>query len=242
MRTSHGFRQSFIVTRQLAGRQISTFREPAERSFYKPTARRIFPLALSRWSFARAGRMCSAQTKESPQSLEDHEMKVPSYKFLTDTVEQVMEFCQRVKKSASDKGVSAEAEIQLNNLKILTDVIEQFLVQKGRDASLDGSHDAEIHRKPTHRNRPFSCTPTFIIGSRRSGTTLLAYLLNASKNIFALPENFLAGTIAKDDSLIGIGQTLKLILHEPFPRYLWRLAHMCDELYSELARANNKTR
>ncbi len=153
-----------------------------------------------------------------------------------------MEFCLHVKESASDQSVSAEAETQLKILSNLADIIEYFFVREGRDVGIDGSYDAEIHRKPTLQSRSFTCTPIFIIGSRRSGTTLLAYLLNASETIFALPENWLAGTIAGNDSMIAIGHTIKSRLQEPFPRYLWRLAHMCDEIYSELARDNNKTR
>jgi len=169
-------------------------------------------------------------------------MNITSHKFLTSALEQLMEFCKRVRESAGDETVSAEAETQLNILNNLAGVVEHFFIREGRDAGIDGPYDAEIYRKPTLQSCQFTSTPTFIIGSRRSGTTLLAYLLNASKNIFALPENWLAGTIAENDSMIAVGRSLKRQLQEPFPRYLWRLARMCDEIYSEVAHANSKTR
>jgi len=162
--------------------------------------------------------------------------------FVVEALRDAAQFCRRVKDQAPEMTLAEEADEQVNLLTNLISVFTFMATAEGRDPRIDGSHTAEIDRIPCLPNRAFSCTPIFIIGSRRSGTTLLAQLINASSNVFALPENWLAGTVASCDPLIAIGHTLKRTLREPFPSYLFRLGRMCDELYGDLARGHGKSR
>jgi protein-tyrosine sulfotransferase len=162
--------------------------------------------------------------------------------FVVQALREAAQFCQRVKESASGDELLEEADAQSNVLTNLIDIFHFIVTNEGRDPRIDGSYTTEIHRNSVLPDRAFSCTPIFIIGSGRSGTTLLAQFINASDSIFAVPETWLAGTIASCDPIIAIGHTLKRKLREPFRRYLWRLARMCDELYSDVARSNDKER
>lgn len=161
---------------------------------------------------------------------------------LIEALRDAERFSRRVRDGSTHTALVEGAVEQINMLTHLISAVELISVHEGRDVRLDGAYTAEIVRRPQLEDRPFSCTPIFIIGSRRSGTTLLAQLINASSNIFALPENWLAGTMASCDALIDIGHTLKRTLREPFPTYLWRLGRMCDEVYSEHAHRNGKSR
>ncbi len=85
-------------------------------------------------------------------------------------------------------------------------------------------------------------TPIFIIGNRRSGTTLIAYLLNTSEHIAAIPEVFFAGQLAASDQLISAGHGAKTFLKEPFPQFLQRLGHLADDMYADYTRRMGKRR
>lgn len=148
--------------------------------------------------------------------------------------------------TAGEKGMSpelqAEAAVHVKSVHALQMMLAHFFVDEGRQEGLVRSPQAEIFRTPIDKTNYFADRPTFIIGNRRSGTTLLAYLLNASRNICAMPENFLAGTVASSDAMIRVGHRMMTSMREPIPGYLIELGKFVDGFYSRYSARQGKSR
>jgi hypothetical protein len=130
----------------------------------------------------------------------------------------------------------------LKKLGTLKQQIEEFVYHEGRAPSLTKPADAEIFRQPLVEKRSIEDSPIFIIGNRRSGTTLIAYLLNSSPNICALPENFFASEVIASEKLFSGGHRLTQSIQEPYPVYLSRLGGLIDQIYAEYVRRTGKVR
>ena len=169
-------------------------------------------------------------------------MNAKSFRSLLGLLQNLESFCDQVSQDTTRDDLAESAELQRVTVQELQKVLAGFFVSEGRDDALTRPPLAEIVRKPLGPADTFENRPIFIIGNRRSGTTLLAYLLNASSNICALPENFLAGTVASADALITVGHRMMTSMSEPFPRYLVRLGQFVDSFYSAYATNLSKSR
>ena len=168
-------------------------------------------------------------------------MELRSYGDLTEWVRELRRSLVSIEEQAQDPAVRDIARSQREGLRQVSDVIDFYFVQEGVNKNLSSSPDAEIKRQPSSVDA-FSCTPTFIIGTRRSGTTLLCYLLNSSSTIAPLPENFFAGRVADDQQLLSAGRALCQALSEPVPRFGRRLGQFIDEFYRDYAARLGKSR
>lgn len=161
---------------------------------------------------------------------------------LAAAIDQLRALSQQVRITPNEDVLRKLTDDQIRIIDDLGAAVDAFFFQEGRDAELDWPPQAEIVRKPAGSIDEFSPEPVFIIGHKRSGTTLLLYLLNCSDGISALPETDLAGEVAQCDKLIQLGTSLKRILAEPFPTYLRRLGQLVDAVYRASAERNGKRR
>lgn len=114
--------------------------------------------------------------------------------------------------------------------------------------SLDFDVLRQINRKPC-LGRSFQSSPTFIIACRRSGTTLLSWLLDSHSNIAVVPENGLCSSLF-DSSLESVGPRASVLqmMHtlatfgEEGHVFLGRIGSLIEGIYSDYAKANNKVR
>ena len=143
--------------------------------------------------------------------------------------------------TSADQNLKRKIASGAKSLAELEKIIE-FFVNEGRDRYLLRSPEEEILRQPNPRGYQFFGKPIFLIGNRRSGTTLLAYLINASPNICAIPENFLVGGLVSADSVINLGQRVATFLREPISTFLSRLGEMANSIYSRYAAEQAKAR
>lgn len=116
------------------------------------------------------------------------------------------------------------------------------LVQEGTSPELAYDLMSDLHKSSRLADNPFGDRAHFIIGNRRSGTTLLAYLVNASETICSLPENMLCGELAKCDSLLRLGSMVLPHLGLPQSGLYPRLGRMIDELHCEYAQRFGRQR
>lgn len=113
---------------------------------------------------------------------------------------------------------------------------------EGVDAQLCIDVDDAIFKRSRLPASTFGDRPTFIIGNRRSGTTLLSYLVGGSDGIAALPENMLCGQFAKSDALISVAGTVLPRIGFRQDEILARFGMMLDGLFTEYARREGKSR
>lgn len=103
----------------------------------------------------------------------------------------------------------------------------------------------QIHRSP-QLERPFEPGPVFIIACRRSGTTLLAWLLDSHPELCAIPENYLLRSVLQN-TFEGT-KTRNFLPHlvehlgEEPRRFLQRLAVLISGIYSDYAKRQDKLR
>lgn len=161
---------------------------------------------------------------------------------ILEAIETLQNFCSSVERESHSRELRDAATDQLRLLRDLNAAADHVFLHEQRDPLTDWPPEAEIRRRPAGNAADFSDRPVFIIGYRRSGTTLLAHLLNAGSEISVLPENFLAGTIVGCDVLLERGMILKKGLQEPFPRYLRRLGQLTDSVYLDYAARYGKKR
>jgi len=111
----------------------------------------------------------------------------------------------------------------------------------------------EIERRP-REGMQLRSRPTFILGNRRSGTTLLAWLLDSHPHIAAVPENGLCYSLLIDDDpverrevrehripLIHAQMTLEA-LGESRGQLFARVAQLVDATFSDFAKRAGKPR
>jgi hypothetical protein len=101
----------------------------------------------------------------------------------------------------------------------------------------------EIFRQPTSE-RTLAADPIFIIGHRRSGTTLLAWLLNSHPVLCAVPENDLCTSLCRPDTATSPFSFLKSLeqLGEPRRRCMNRFAFLIDGVFRDYASRQGKQR
>jgi hypothetical protein len=157
-------------------------------------------------------------------------------------IARLTEFMRQVDQSSERDALHARIPEHLALLDSLPGVLKALLVGEGKQQLLIRSPDDEIRRVPIGATNEFSCVPIFIIGHRRSGTTLLACLLNSANGLVALPEAFIAGHLVRTDHLFRIGHFAMKQLGDSYPRYLSRLGHLVDAVHSQYAARKGKRR
>src|SRR5258708_34527929 len=117
-----------------------------------------------------------------------------------------------------------------------------------RELALD-----EIRRQP-RLGRRFAPPPAFVIGHRRSGTTLLCWLLDSHPNMAAVPENSLCGAIFGADggmhhaaegrlsALLTAGSMLRFFVGEPRDAFFARCAQLIADVFVDYASRRGKPR
>jgi protein-tyrosine sulfotransferase len=157
-------------------------------------------------------------------------------------VERLRTFCSAVERLAESETLREAATEQLRQLREVDAAVDHVFLHERRDPRTDLAPDAEILRRPSGDVSDFSDRPVFIIGNRRSGTTLVSHLINAGSDIAALPECYVATALTTSDALIQRGVSARRQLGEPFPRYLRRFGQFADGVYLDYARRNGKQR
>ena len=110
----------------------------------------------------------------------------------------------------------------------------------------------EIKRRP-RQSLHLGSRPTFVLGSRRSGTTLAGWLLDSHANLTMVPENLLVHLlfgeraerpleIEERPSPIVFAYQNLLDLGETRTRYLDRIAQLVDGVFSDYAARQGKKR
>ncbi len=169
-------------------------------------------------------------------------MDIRSPEALLSALDGLEEFCRKVKATSTDESTLDAANEQFQTLSHLKAAVDHFFVDEGRIAALDRAPEAEIFRRPLGAADEYSPAPIFIIGNRRSGTTLIAYLLNVSEHVSSTPEAFLAGALASCDDLWRAAHRTKEVMDTPFPSFMRRIGQLVDATYLDHARATSKSR
>jgi hypothetical protein len=161
---------------------------------------------------------------------------------IAEAIDTLRSFCSSVERDANSRELRNAATEQLRLLGGLAAAADHFFLYEQRDPLIDWPPEAEILRQPTGNAGDLSDRPVFILGCRRSGTTLLSHVLNAGSEISALPENYLVSTIVECKALFDRGVELKQRMQEPFPRFLRRLGQFADSIYLTHAACHGKKR
>jgi protein-tyrosine sulfotransferase len=111
----------------------------------------------------------------------------------------------------------------------------------------------EIDRRP-RQDLQLRSRPTFILGHARSGTTLLAWLLDSHANLAVVPENFLCHLLFDEEApprhqiherrpipIVRAGHSLEN-LGESRPTFLRRIAKLIDGTFVDYAARQGKKR
>jgi len=165
-----------------------------------------------------------------------------SARAIADAMETLRTFCQEVEHQAKTAALRHAAAEQTQLVRDLNALVDHVFLHEGRDPLVDLPPDAEILRRSSGSPDEFTERPIFLVGSRRSGTTLVLHLINAGLKIAALPESFVGAALTECEALIQSGMQVKRTLDEPFPRYLRRLGQFADAVYLAHAVRSGKRR
>lgn len=161
----------------------------------------------------------------------------------TDTVRQSIRTMRSCLSQLPDSKEKSELDQEIG---FLTTVLQRYSGATTALGSTSEPWQAEIVRQPRLPS-VFQATPTFIIGSRRSGTTLLSWLLDSHPNLACGPETnichaILESKVTEQHLMIagayeGVGR-----LQETMGEFLLRFGKLIDELLSDHARRHGKQR
>jgi len=157
-------------------------------------------------------------------------------------VDEFGSFCNEIGALSSDPNLRLVLAEKFASLEEKKKLFEDHILREDMPKGLVRTADDEIFRRPLNKVDEFSDRPIFIVGNRRSGTTLLSYLINATDNICALPEAFFGQAIVESQRLFAVGHSLAYVLNEPFHGFVIRLGKLLDEIYTRYAAANHKSR
>jgi protein-tyrosine sulfotransferase len=104
----------------------------------------------------------------------------------------------------------------------------------------------EIVRRP-RLGRAWTPRPVFVIGYRRSGTTLICWLLDSHPELACLPENPLCramfeGQANRMPQLLQAGSMLRWVLGESRPVFFGRCAQLVADVFGAYAERQGKRR
>ncbi|MGS0541137.1 sulfotransferase family protein [Xanthomonas oryzae pv. oryzicola] len=121
-------------------------------------------------------------------------------------------------------------------------LVRSQAVAEGVDEQLCIDVNDAIFKRSRLPTDTFGDRAAFIIGNRRSGTTLLSYLVGRSEGIAALPENMLCGQFAKSDTLISVAGTVLPRIGFRQDEIFTRFGMMLDDLFTGYARREGKSK
>jgi len=180
-----------------------------------------------------------------------------TYKQIMEALAGVESLLRKVAGKPENQELRGEVEMNLHVLRAMADVVKQSFVETEEQADGARAETAlaleEVERRP-REGMPLASRPTFIIGYRRSGTTLLAWLLDSHPNIAAVPENALCHSLLIDDDdferrvvrerripIIRAQSTLEP-LGEPRGQFFTRIAQLVDGPFADYAARAGKRR
>ena len=162
------------------------------------------------------------------------------------TTDAVRSSIQAMRSSLSQLPESEERLVLDEELTFLTTVLQRYSNAPAPPGSAPEPWQAEIIRQP-QLPPAFQTTPTFIIGSRRSGTTLLSWLLDSHPSIACGPETNICHALLESKAtekhlmIAGAYEGVSR-LQESLDEFLLRFGKLIDGLLSDYARRRNKRR
>ena len=119
-----------------------------------------------------------------------------AYLHMMEALTSVENLLSKVAGGLEGQALRAEAASNLRACRAMRQIVQgtfedtqrQMVGQLAAESALAME---EIHRRP-RPGSPWKSRPTFILGFRRSGTTLLAWLLDSHPNLAMVPENLLS--------------------------------------------------
>lgn len=150
-----------------------------------------------------------------------------SYHTLKERLHEVQTFIEEIDPSLSNKDVKS----QLENISYFSQALDHISArgEEVKDENIQTFVDGEINKVSKLINN-FSCVPTFIVGNRRSGTTLLSALLDSHSSFCSIPENFMANDIASSKEMTSL--CAKAFEMGTSPEEFWGVqAKLIDNVY-----------
>lgn len=179
-----------------------------------------------------------------------------AFKNMMEGLGAVESLLQRMAGSIEDPALRSEAAAKLRACQGMRQIVQGAFIESQRQVVGDTAAESalameEIERRP--RPIELRSRPTFMLGSRRSGTTLLGWLLDSHPNLSMLPENLLSHL------LFGEREVRPLEIYEhPVPlvrayrdladmgetrsRFLGRIAQLMDGVFSDYTARQGKSR
>jgi protein-tyrosine sulfotransferase len=178
-----------------------------------------------------------------------------TYKQLMEALGGIEGLLRKVAAKPENEDLRREVEMNLHVLQTMAGVVQQSFVeteeQKGGGRAEAALALEEIERRP-RQGMPLRSRPTFIIGCRRSGTTLLAWLLDSHPDVAAVPESSLCYALLADheptsrmyDRRLPLVRAQLLLepLGEPRAQFFTRIAQVVDGVFADYAARAGKRR
>lgn len=164
-----------------------------------------------------------------------------SYRTLKERLEGLEDFLKNVESSESHSDIKQQLE-SINYLSGVVDFISGY-GEEVKEEEHSSFVDEELGQI-AQSSHNYSCQPTFIIGMRRSGTTLLSALLDSHSQFCSIPENFMLQNMMSSDNLKAICEKAYRSL-EISPEIFWaNQTKVIDNLYLEFMKytESNKKR
>lgn len=179
------------------------------------------------------------------------------FQHLMEALGRVEGLLQKVAESGESRDLRGEAQVNLQACRTIRQIAEGTLAEAERQtvgpvAAAAALAMEEIERRPRH-DLHLRSAPAFVIGHPRSGTTLLAWLLDSHANIAVVPENFLCHLLLDEEApprheiyerpipIVRAGQSLEA-LGETRSAFLRRLAQLIDGIFADYAARQGKKR
>lgn len=179
------------------------------------------------------------------------------YQQLLESLNRVEGLLQRVARSGESPAFRGEAEANLRSCRTIREIAQGTFEEAERQAVGTLAAEAalameEIERRP-RPDMQLRSRPTFILGYGRSGTTLLAWLLDSHPNLAVVPENFLCHLLLDEEApprheiyerpipIVRACHDMES-LGEKRSIFLRRIAHLIDGVFSDYAARLGKKR
>src|SRR5262245_2275238 len=179
------------------------------------------------------------------------------YRRLMEALNGVESLLRRVAAGGESQVSRGEAEATLRSCGAIRQIVQgTFDDLERQDVGPVAAEAAlameEILRRP-RQDMQLRSRPAFILGYGRSGTTLLAWLLNSHPNIAVVPENLLCHLLLDEEApprheiderpipIVRAGHDLES-LGEKRPAFLRRVAHLIDGVFADYAARLGKKR
>jgi hypothetical protein len=180
-----------------------------------------------------------------------------AYLHMMEALGSIEGLLRKMTEKVQDPPLRSEAEASLRTCRAMRQIVQSTFSETERRAVGQLAAEAaqameEIERRP-RPDLQLKSRPTFVLGSRRSGTTLLAWLLDSHPGLAMVPENLLSHL------LFGESESSPLEIYErPVPlvrayadladmgetrqRFLGRIAQLVDGIFSDYAARMGKKR